>query len=175
MAGAAVFFGWQGPAWYQRVNHPLAYVDVIAREAAAEHLDPYMVAALINVESKFRPDALSSVGAVGLMQVRPSTALEVGLGSDSTARSLRVPGTNIRVGVRYLAYLLRRYGGNQQLALAAYNAGMTNVDTWVARARKAGTPFRGSIAFPATAHYVDDVAAQTKVYRELYPDAFPVK
>jgi soluble lytic murein transglycosylase len=154
-----------GPHWLRRYYHPLEYASLIAGESKAAGLDPYLVAAVINVESGFREDVTSDAGAVGLMQVIPSTAHAVasdaGLPERVTAETLERPGTNVRVGTRYLAYLMKRYDGDTQMALAAYNAGMSNVDTWVAQARRTGTPFDETIAFPATRHYVDEVEAQS--------------
>lgn len=167
----------EGPAWYKRMFHPLRYEVTIADESKRSGLDPYIVAALINVESGFREGVTSKAGAVGLMQVKPSTAFavahEAGLSERVNASTLERPGTNIRVGTRYLAYLVARYDGDLELALAAYNAGMRNVDEWVADARASGTPFSEAIAFPATRHYVDEIETQAATYRDIYPAAFP--
>ncbi|MEL7058855.1 MAG: lytic transglycosylase domain-containing protein [Acidobacteriota bacterium] len=97
-------------------------------EAAQRHgLDPLLVAAVVEVESSFRPAALSHRGAVGLMQVLPSTAR-------ATADALRDPQINLDRGAAYLRHLLERFGGDLELALAAYNAGPTAVR------RHAGVP-----------------------------------
>jgi soluble lytic murein transglycosylase len=166
----------RGPDWYQRFYHPLSYERVIAKQATANKVDPYLIAALINAESGFRPSVVSAAGAVGLMQVKPSTAAAVarraGITGEMSAAALSVPATNIRVGIRYLAYLIKRYDGDVELALAAYNAGLTNADRWAAEAKKLGQPFSESIAFPETAKYVTNVLAQQKVYRSLYPGVF---
>ena len=169
----------RGPDWYQRLYHPLTHAPAIRAEAGSAGLDPYLVAALINVESGFRSSAVSKAGAVGLMQIKPSTAravaLQAGLPEHVDAVTLLRPGTNIRVGTRYLAYLVRRYAGDTQLALAAYNAGMKNADRWAAQARASGRSFGDAIAYPATRHYVDEVVSQAEVYRRLYPQAFESK
>jgi len=166
----------EGPHWLRKFYHPLKYEELISTEAKTSGLDPYLIAAVINVESGFREGVTSKAGAVGLMQVIPSTAWavanEAGLQERVTAETLERPGTNVRVGTRYLAYLIKRYDGDTQLALAAYNAGMTNVDKWVADAKRTGTPFTEAIAFPATAHYVSEIEAQVTEYKELYPDVF---
>jgi len=170
------FLGIEGPHWLRKLYHPLKYEALIATEAKSAGLYPYLIAAVINVESGFREGVTSKAGAVGLMQVIPSTAHavahEAGLPERVTAQTLERPGTNVRVGTRYLAYLVKRYGGDTQLALAAYNAGMTNVDKWAADAKRTGTPFTEAIAFPATRHYVDEIESQAKEYRELYPGVF---
>lgn len=170
------FLAIEGPHWLRRFYHPLRYESLIATEAKSAHLDPYLIAAVINVESGFREGVTSKAGAVGLMQLIPSTASavarEAGLPEQVTARTLENPGTNVRVGTRYLAFLIKHYDGDTQLALAAYNAGMTNVDKWVADAKRTGTPFTEAIAFPATRHYVDEIETQALQYRELYPGVF---
>lgn len=174
--GIVALLAVRGPDWYQRLYHPLRHERVIAEQARKNHVDPYLVAALINAESGFREGVVSDAGAVGLMQVRPSTAAPVaraaGIEGDMNTEALSDPETNIRVGTRYFAYLVRRYDNDTQLALAAYNAGLTNADRWAEEARRSGEPFTDSIAFPETASYVDKVIAQTRVYRTLYPGVF---
>jgi len=88
------------------------------REAAlAEGLDPFLVAALVEVESGNRPQAVSSRGAVGLMQVLPSTAQLMGVEDHGRAQE------NLRAGCRYLRWLMEDFGDDWELVLAAYNAG----------------------------------------------------
>jgi len=94
-------------------------------EVAMRHgVDPALVAALIRVESGFRVDAVSPQGAQGLMQVMPDTAALLGF-SDGTE-----PHVNLEIGTRYLAILLEQFGGDAELALAAYNAGPGAVRRW---------------------------------------------
>jgi len=82
-------------------------------------LDPALLHAVIEAESRYNPDAVSEKGAIGLMQVMPGTGRRYGVGP----RELRVPQRNIATGAQYLADLLRLFGGNVELALAGYNAG----------------------------------------------------
>jgi len=165
-----------GPTWYQRVFHPLSYESAIAKHARAARIDPYLVAAVINAESGFRADVVSPAGAVGLMQVKPSTAKAVaqaaGMAGKMNVAALSEPDANIRVGTLYLAELVGRYGGNVQLALAAYNAGMGNADRWAAEWARNNGRLSDTIDFPETAHYVDEVEAQAAAYRRLYPGVF---
>jgi len=168
---------WRGPGWADRFQHPLTNVAAIAAASAEEGVDPYLVAAVINVESGYREGVVSPAGAVGLMQVLPSTAKAVarrlGIEGKMNTAALQKPENNIRVGTAYLAELIARYGGSIELALAAYNGGMSNADRWAATWKRGEGPLSDEIDFPETAHYVDEVLDQAATYRSLYPDAFP--
>ena len=98
------------------------YDKLITQNAEARGLRPDLVRAVVQVESGYNPRAVSSKGALGMMQLLPSTAADLGV------RSPFDPEENIRGGTLYLRQLLDRFGGNEELALAAYNAGPTAVD-----------------------------------------------
>ena len=100
------------------------YDDLIEHYAANHGLSPHLVRAVIQAESGFNPRAVSSKGAIGLMQLMPATARELGV-SDPFR-----PDDNIRGGVSYLAQLMARYNQNLELALAAYNAGPGSVERY---------------------------------------------
>lgn len=156
------------PAWWIRLSYPLSYQDEIRGYARIYHLDPAMVAAVIYEESRFRPATRSSAGAVGLMQLLPSTARGIALrtgGGDFHPRTdLLNPDLNIRYGCWYLQHLLQKYH-SRRLALAAYNAGQSNVDAWIARTPSGEQP---QIPFAATRSYVADVNRLTRLYRRGY-------
>jgi soluble lytic murein transglycosylase len=175
LAAVAVSAFW-GPSWYERMLHPLSYEPVIGKYAREAHVDPYLVAAVVNIESGFRSDVVSPAGAVGLMQVKPSTAEAVahsaGIKGKMDVAALSDPDTNVRVGTLYLAELLARYDGEVVLALAAYNGGMGNADIWAAEWERNHGKLSDTIDFPETAHYVDEVVTQAAEYRRLYPGAF---
>jgi soluble lytic murein transglycosylase len=118
----------------------LPWRDVAAREAERHGLDPRLVRAVIYVESGEDPRAVSPKGAQGLMQLMPRTAEELGVGNPFRPRE------NIQGGVSYLAAMLQRFGGNVELALAAYNAGPGAVQ------RHGGVP-----PYPETQRYVKKV------------------
>src|SRR5438552_1319821 len=137
----------------RRLGLPLSEASVIRQQAAAKHLDPALIAAVIYAESKFEPRP-SAAGAQGLMQILPGTAYFIAHLSGGThfqESDLATPSINVAYGSYYLRYLLDHYGGNEMLALAAYNAGLANVDQWVTRARAEGAPLSdGAIPFPET-------------------------
>ena len=95
------------------------YRDHVLEAAKLHNIDPALVHAVIQVESAYNFKAVSPKGAVGLMQLMPATGLRYGL----SAKQLRSPADNIRAGTRYLAELLKMFGGDVKLALAGYNAG----------------------------------------------------
>ncbi len=95
------------------------YHEHVLAAAKANDLDPALIHAVIRAESNYSPMALSPKGAIGLMQVMPTTGARFGV----TAKALRQPDTNIRIGTQYLAWLLDRFDGDVELALAGYNAG----------------------------------------------------
>jgi Transglycosylase SLT domain/Domain of unknown function (DUF4124) len=103
---------------------PSAYSDIISTACDRYGVDPLLVHAVVKVESDFNPYALSSKGAMGLMQLMPQTAVSMNI------RNSFNPQENIEGGVRYLRYLIDRYEGNLSLALAAYNSGETAVKRW---------------------------------------------
>jgi soluble lytic murein transglycosylase len=153
---------------------PLQYSSMIRVQASAKHLDPALVAAVIYAETKFEPRT-SSAGAVGLMQLMPETATFLAKRSGATTfttADLSTPGVNIAYGAYYLRYLLNEYHGNTVLALAAYNGGETNVDSWVRSAHADGQRFRvGDIPFPETRAYVQRVLTARGEYRKTYASA----
>src|SRR5262249_53814045 len=123
------------PPWYERIRYPLRYSEYVRVHAREHSLDPALLAAVIYQESKFRSSAKSSSGAIGLMQLTPSTARGIAIRTHGNAfrtEDLYNPEINIRYGAWYLDNLFRKYG-SERLVLAAYNAGQGNVDRWRAR------------------------------------------
>jgi soluble lytic murein transglycosylase len=151
---------------------PLNDASIIREQASDKHLDPALIAAVIYAETKFEPRT-SSAGAEGLMQILPATAYylaHLSGGVRFTASDLSTPSVNLAYGSYYLRYLLNHYEGNEMLAVAAYNAGLTNVDEWVAQARAQGSELTAaSIPFPETREYVRRVLAAQRSYRSNYP------
>jgi soluble lytic murein transglycosylase len=160
-----------GPTAVRHFTLPLNHEQIIRQQASDKDLDPALIAAVIYQESKFR-DRTSSAGAKGLMQLLPSTADFIAKKSGGTSfqlRDLGTPSVNIAYGSWYLRYLIDRYHGNATLAVAAYNAGQSNVDKWVRRAGGAGNFDAGrDIPFPETRHYVLSVQSHRQAYRRTY-------
>ena len=145
------------PDWYLRARYPLRYEHIVRGHAENYRLDPALVAAVIYQESKFRADAKSDSGAVGLMQLLPATAKGIAArtgGSRFEVDDLYDPEINVRYGSWYLRHLIDKYG-TEERALAAYNGGQGNLD-------------RG-VMFPETRHYVDRVLELREIYRKAYP------
>ena len=162
VATLAVYVLGTEPQWYERLRYPLRYEELVRGHAENYGLEPQLVAAVIYQESKFDADAVSASGAVGLMQLLPATAQGIADRTGGTGwheRDLVNPELNVRYGAWYLRHLLRKYG-DEETALAAYNAGQTNVDRW--RERGVG------IQFAETRHYVERVRELKETYARVY-------
>ena len=162
IAGLVLYVQATEPSWYHRLRYPLAYDSIIRGHAENYRLEPALLAGVIYQESKFDPEARSDAGAVGLMQVRPDTARGIAArtgGSQFQVDDLTNPELNVRYGSWYLRHLLDKYD-DERLALAAFNAGQGNVNSW----RRQGK----GIAFAETRHYVDRVQELKQIYRDAY-------
>jgi soluble lytic murein transglycosylase len=164
LAGTLLYVEETQPSWYARLRYPLEYEHIVRGHSRQYELDPALVAAVIYRESKFDPDAESSSGAIGLMQLLPDTAMGIATFTEGTGfevDDLYDPEINVRYGSFYLRRLLRKYG-DERLALAAYNAGQANVDEWISEG--------GEVRFAETREYVDDVLEARDVYARVYRD-----
>jgi soluble lytic murein transglycosylase len=165
VAAAAAVGAWlllAPPDIVQRQRYPLPYRAIVTGHARNYRLEPALLAAVIYAESKFHADARSSSGAIGLMQLLPSTAHGIAVhtgGSKFRTDDLYVPELNVRYGAWYLRHLLDKYD-DEQTALAAYNAGQNNVDRWLASG--------SGIGFRETRAYVDRVEDLKRTYRDIW-------
>ena len=161
------------PSLLFKSMYPLRYEDEITASAATHGVDPYLVAAVIRSESSWDPEASSHQGARGLMQLMPETAQDMvakGLvdGKRYSYENLEDPTVNIEYGCAYLSYLLTYFNGATDRAIAAYNAGVGNVDGWA----KQDKLLHNAITFPETQAYLVRVNMAKARYQELYPQAF---
>lgn len=140
--------------WNSIPLHLNAFQNTINTEARNYGVDPALVRAVIHAESAFKPDAKSRAGALGLMQLMPDTAKDMGVANPLS------PQQNIQGGVRYLAWLLQKTDGNTTLATAAYNAGPGAVE------RHKGIP-----PYAETQTYVKRVKILHSRYRKALADA----
>ena len=142
------------------VAYPNKYSNEIRSACREFEVDENLVRAVIRTESKYRPDAQSRAGAVGLMQLMPSTAVWIAekIGSPQSAVKLTEPSENIRLGTAYLKYLTEKYSLAD--ALAAYNAGEGNLLRWRSEGRE-------EYGFKETREYVKKVLRSKKVYEKF--------
>jgi soluble lytic murein transglycosylase len=161
-AGVAAWFVFATPDFVQRERYPLRYQAIVTGHARNYRLDPALLAAVIYTESKFQADAKSTSGAIGLMQLLPSTADGIALhtgGTNFRRSDLYDPEINVRYGAWYLRHLLDKYDDERD-ALAAYNAGQDNVDRWLADGE--------GIRFSETRAYVARVEDLKGIYRDIW-------
>jgi soluble lytic murein transglycosylase len=149
----------------QELTLPLRHEDIIRQESAQWDVDPALVAAMIYAESHFR-DQTSHADARGLMQITPDTARFIARksrGTEFVLEDLSDPDVNIAYGTFYLRYLLDLLDQNEVAALAAYNAGIGNVDKW------GGAELQlEEIRFAETRSYVERVLEKQQAYRDTY-------
>jgi soluble lytic murein transglycosylase len=149
----------------QELTLPLRHEDVIRQEAAQWDVEPALVAGMIYAESHFR-DQTSHADARGLMQITPDTARFIARksrGTEFVLEDLSDPDVNIAYGTFYMRYLLDALDQNEVAALAAYNAGLGNVEEWGG----AGLEL-DDIRFGETRSYVEQVLEKREEYQETY-------
>lgn len=170
MAAALVI----GPELEKR-TYRLEYPALIEAESAAFLLDPYLVSAIIHCESGNRPKVISGSGAIGLMQIMPDTGEWIAkkLNVEGyTVDMLYQPEINVKFGCWYLRFLLDRFSGDLELAIAAYNAGQGTVDKWMNDEAIFRDGRLVDIPFPETANYIVKVQRAYEKYKQLYKNTF---
>lgn len=168
-----IYFLSQSEPVQRRYMYPYPYQELVEVYAKKNGVDSALVASVIMNESRFKNDAQSQRGAVGLMQIMPETAEWIALqlgDEDFSLAKLHDPETNIRYGVWYLADLRREFANNDILVLAAYNAGRGVVKEWMEEGRWRWT-FHSpdKIPYPETRSYVINVLKNRSRYEALYP------
>ncbi len=166
-----------GPA-IDKKQYELEYPTLIQKYAKEYDLDPYLIASVIHVESKSNSNAVSPVGATGLMQIMPDTGewiakkLKI---ENYSQQTLYDPETNIRMGCWYLSFLQERFDSTDTV-VAAYNAGHGRIQKWLDDpAYSQNKQELTDIPYPETENYVQKINRSYEKYKKYYPDAFNAK
>jgi soluble lytic murein transglycosylase len=147
---------------------PRPHDDLVKEAALASRVDAELVWAVMRQESAFDPEVVSAARAVGLMQLLPETARGLATGMTFEESMLTNPGTNVRLGTRYLRELLDRFGESAALSVAAYNAGPEAIDRWLMHARGESLDiFVEAIPYVETRGYVARVLGNLARYAYL--------
>ena len=159
----------------EKTQHPTDYEEIISRYSEEYNIPKDVIFAVIKVESDFDPEAVSSAGAMGLMQMMPSTfewlTGEEHLGERLPSSKLCDPEVSIRYGTYYLAYLYRSFDYNWHNTFAAYNGGEGNVRKWLGNPEYSdGQGNLTHIPFAETRSYVSKVEHARELYIEFYPE-----
>ena len=151
-----------------QLRFPLAFQEEIIKNTRQNDLDPAWVFALIRQESAFHQDAVSPVGARGLMQLMPSSAQMLAENNHldfPTMTLLHQPAYNIKVGTIYLKNLKERMQNNLLLATASYNAGPRNIARWREAGEQEADLWIESVPFKETREYLKNIVTYTGIYR----------
>ena len=165
--GVLIFFSGRSVL---KTLYPLKYTEFVEVYAEENNLSEYFVYAVIKCESGFENDAVSSVGAKGLMQIMPDTFtwIKTKTGYTEDYSQATDPETSIKFGCFLYSYLLKKYGRVQE-ALAAYHAGIGNVQKWLRDERYSSDgKTLHTIPFPTTSKYVKKVMITENIYQKLY-------
>ena len=174
--------GWKLPNWSivalanaanknnLSLRFPKTYSKYIFREAKRNHLDPALIFAITRQESAFVTTARSCAGALGLMQLIPSTAKMIAKKVHEPLRNnkdLLKADKNIKLGSKYLRVLLDKYQSNAVLAAAAYNAGPARIKNWLPEYDMPADSWIETIPFKETRNYVQNVLTYTVIYQQI--------
>lgn len=168
--GVTGFFGYR---YYIYNAYPLEYQTYVERYAKENNINKYLVYAVIKTESGFKPDAVSNVGARGLMQIMEDTFewIKFKTGDEETVYyDMYDAENNIRFGCYLLGFLMEEFG-NVEAVAAAYHAGRGNVNEWLAdKNYSADGVHLDKIPISDTAHYVDKITKAMNKYIKLYDE-----
>lgn len=152
------------------LRFPVVYGHHVLNEAKKHDIDPALILAITRQESAFVPHAKSSAGAMGLMQLIPSTAHMVAKRKNipySSHEQLLHPHTNIQLGSGYFKMMLEKYQNNAVLAAAAYNAGPGRIQKWLPTDDMAADLWIETIPYKETREYVKNILTYTAIYQEI--------
>jgi len=151
-----------------KLAYPLYYREIFNKYARKYNISPYLMIALAREESFFNNEAVSSTGAMGLMQLMPDTAKTMDSSLYDTKR-LYEPEYNISVGIKYFAHLMEIFNGNEALCVLAYNSGPGSVKKWLeTNTVKDFDEFVENVPYSETANYIKKVYASYWIYMNIY-------
>lgn len=157
-----------------KIIYPRTYKEVVVVYAEEYNVEENLVFAVIKAESNFDENAVSHREAIGLMQIMEETAKDVAqkynieIDYNNAKQEISNVQNNINIGTKYLSVLLERYQ-NKEVALAAYNAGIGNVDNWIEKGiiKSDGSDIE-NVPYKETNNYVRKILRNYKIYQELY-------
>ena len=176
--GGSIFFftgdtmnGIKGKVY--KIFYPQKYSEQVTKYSSEFGVDEALIYAVIRTESGFRPEVESHAGAIGLMQLMPSTFdwLQEKLEGEViyTSEQLKDPDINVRYGTYFLSQLIERYNGDVKTIAAAYNAGTTTVDGWLSDSTySTDGKTLNYIPYEETEHYAEKVIKTFEMYKKLY-------
>jgi len=171
IASAVIAFFWvKIDTALEKKSHPVSYIETVEQCAQDYSVPKELIFAVIKTESKFKSDAVSPRGAVGLMQIAPDTykwICEKNSDTSNDPKFLYTPDVNIRYGTYYLDLLYSEFG-SWESALAAYNAGPSNVRKWLDNPEYSNGEELTHIPYKETREYVEKVMKAKDKYSELY-------
>ena len=153
--------------------YPMEYTSLIIENAAQNDIEPAYVASIVCAESDYDTNAVSSVGAQGLMQILPDTARWIApkFDEDYVEGCLYTPEVNLKYGCWYLGYLMRRFNNDMTCATAAYHAGQGTVDQWLANSQYSSDGAHLDVVpGERTSRYVERVLEYYEVYAKKYAE-----
>ena len=152
-----------------KILYKKEYSEYVTKYSQEYNVDENLIYALIKAESNFQAEAVSNKNALGLMQLMPTTAEEIANknGIELTEKNILEPDININIGTKYISTLLEKYEC-VEVALAAYNAGIGNVNKWIESGiiKSDGSDIE-NIPFKETNTYVRKIMRDYKIYKEL--------
>jgi soluble lytic murein transglycosylase len=170
------FFILLNSSFFWKQMYPIHYEEEVVKAARHFQVDPYLILAVMKIESDFNPDRSSDKGATGLMQLMPETAEWIKKRSGIRLPhdgDVQHPEANVLMGTWYLAFLLEKYEGDHVKVLVAYNAGQGNVDRWIKEGIWDGHARSvDQIPFGETRHYVKRALFYYERYKTIYSEEF---
>ncbi|MBO5103199.1 MAG: lytic transglycosylase domain-containing protein [Clostridia bacterium] len=156
---------------YILVFYPIKYKDEITSASTEFNIAPNLIASMINAESNFNPYAVSSAGAVGLMQLLPTTAQEMALKlnlQNYSEQDLTTPNINIRLGTYYISTLIKLFE-DLDTAICAYNAGPNKVKSWLQNPEYSNNQKTLiTTPYPATNFYLSKIKHKMNIYSNFF-------